>query len=285
MLIVLLSGLAIGSLYVITAIVFNIMYSTSKVLSVTAGHLCMLGGIFGAWFIGILGWPVWLGLITTLAIGALCGFLTELIGVRRVLERSDEHLWLLTTLALGVMLQQAVGLWWGTEPRPFPRLLPLDFAGPLDQRYWLPILLVPIVVIGLEIFYRKTLYGKIFLAVAEDPFAARARGISTTWVRSLSFMMAGTLGALGGFAAGQLTFTFFALGLTLTLNGFIALAVGGLGSNLGALIGGLSLGLLGSFTSYWFGGQFQQTISVGLLLIVLMIRPQGLLANHKVRAV
>lgn len=285
MLIVVLSGLAIGSLYVITAIAFNIMYSTSKVLSVTAGHLCMVGGIFGAWFIGTLGWPVLLGLAATIAIGVLCGYLTELIGVRRVLERSDEHLWLLTTLALGVMLQQAVGLWWGTEPRPFPRLLPQAFAGPLDQRYWLPILLVPVVVLGLELFYRMTLYGKIFLAVAEDPFAARARGVSTTRVRSVSFMMAGALGTLGGFMAAQLTFTFFALGLTLTLNGFIALAVGGLGSNLGALVGGLSLGLLGAFTSYWFGGQFQQTISVGLLLIVLMIRPQGLLAKHGVRTV
>lgn len=285
MLVVLVSGLAIGSLYAVVALVFNVMYSTSKVLSVTAGHTCMLGCVFGAWFIGRLGLPAPVGLAGAVLVGGAFGALTDWICIRRVLRRSDEHLWLLSTLAFGIILQQGMGLWWGTEPKPFPRLLPQAFAGPLDQRYWLPILLLPLVVGGLELFYRGTLYGKAFRAVAEDPFAARARGISTGAVRVVSYVMAGALGATAGFAAGQLTFAFATLGLTLTLNGFIALAVGGLGSNGGALVGGLTLGLLGALTTYWFGGAFQQTISVGLLMAVLLVRPQGLLPAKRARAV
>jgi branched-chain amino acid transport system permease protein len=286
MLVVIVSGIAIGALYAVTALVYNVMFSTSKVLSVTTGHICMLGGVFGAWFVSDLGLPVLVGLLGAVLVGATFGYLTELVAIRRVLSRPVEHLWLLSTLAVATMVQQAVGLWWGTEPRPFPRLIPQDFsAGVLDQKYWLPIVAVVVMACGLEFFYRRTMYGKVFLAMSEDAFAAQARGIATDRVRSLSYVIAGGLGGLAGFAAGQLTFAFFALGLSLSLNGFIALAVGGLGSNLGALVGGLALGLFSSFATYFFGGEYQQTIAVGLLMLVLLIRPAGLFGSQQVRPV
>ena len=286
MLSVFVTGLATGMLFAAVALVYNVMFSTSKVLSVTTGHISMLGGVFGAWFIGTLGWPWYLALLGAVAIGAAFGWLTEVVAIRRVLARSDEHLWLLSTLALATMVQQAVGLWWGTEPRPFPRLIPQEFgAGAADQKFWLPIVVAALMAIGLDLFYRRTMYGKLFLAMSEDPFAARARGVSTDRIRQVSYVLSGALGGLAGFAAGQLTFAYFALGLTLTLNGFIALAVGGLGSNIGALIGGVALGLLNAFASYWFGGEYQQTIAVGLLMVVLLLKPEGLLGSRNVRPV
>lgn len=286
MLTVIISGLAIGMLFAAVALVYNVMYSTSKVLSVTTGHVSMLGGVFGAYFVTTLHWPWALGLIGAMVVGAGFGALTELLAIRRVLGRSDEHLWLLSTLALATMVQQAVGLWWGTEPKPFPRLLAQDFgAGALDQKFWLPIGIAVLMAIGLELFYRRTMFGKLFLAMSEDAFAARARGVSTDRIRVMSYVLSGALGGLAGFAAGQLTFAYFALGLTLTLNGFIALAVGGLGSNVGALIGGAALGLLNAFASHWFGGEYQQTIAVGLLMVVLLLKPEGLLGSKNVRPV
>lgn len=283
---VLVSGLATGSLFAATALVYNVMFSTSKVLSVATGHTAMLGGVFGAYFISSLGLPWVVGLFGAVLIGALFGWLTDLIAIRRVLARSDDHLWLLSTLALATMVQQAVALWWGTEPRPFPRLIPQDFSnGIADQKFWLPIGVAIAMAIGLAAFYRRTMYGKLFLAMSEDSFAARARGVPTDRIRALSYVIAGALGALSGFAAGQLTFAYFALGLTLTLNGFIALAVGGLGSNVGALIGGAALGLLNAFSSYFVGGEFQQTISVGLLMLVLLVKPEGLFGSKNSRPV
>jgi branched-chain amino acid transport system permease protein len=286
MLFVIVSGLATGALFAATALVYNVMFSTSKVLSVTTGHIQMLGGDFGAYAISGLGLPWWLGLFTGVAVGALFGWLTDVVAIRRVLARSDEHLWLLSTLAVATMIQQAVGLWWGTEPRPFPRLIPQDFtAGLADQKFWLPVALAVVMAVGLELFYARTMYGKLFVAMSEDAFAARARGVSTDRIRVASYVLAGALGGLTGFAAGQLTFAYFALGMTLTLNGFIALAVGGLGSNTGALIGGFALGLLNAFASYFFGGEYQQTIAVGLLMVVLLVRPEGLLGSRNVRPV
>ena len=283
---VIVSGLAIGMLFAAVALVYNVMYSTSKVLSVTTGHIAMLGGVFGAYFVTTLHLPWGLGLVGAMAVGAAFGALTELLAIRRVLNRGDDHLWLLSTLALATMVQQAVALWWGTEPKPFPRLLPQAFgAGALDQKFWLPVGVAVLMALGLELFYRRTMYGKLFLAMSEDAFAARARGVSTDRIRVMSYVLSGALGGLAGFAAGQLTFAYFALGLTLTLNGFIALAVGGLGSNIGALLGGAALGLLNAFASHWFGGEYQQTIAVGLLMVVLLLKPEGLLGSKNVRPV
>lgn len=286
MLTLIVSGLAAGALYAATALAYNVMYSTSKVLSVTTGHLAMLGGVFGAFFISGMGLHPLLGLAGAVAAGALFGLLTDVIAIRRVVSRSDEHLWLLSTLALATIVQQGVGLWWGTEPQPFPRLLPQDFsAGLADQKYWLPIVTTAALALALELFYRRTLYGKLFVAMSEDTFAARARGIETDRIRSLSYVIAGVIGGVSGFAAGQLTFAFFALGLTLTLNGFIALAVGGLGSNLGALVGGAALGLLNAFSSNLIGGEYQNTVSVGLLMLILLLKPEGLFGARNVRPV
>jgi len=273
-------------LYASIALVYNVMFSTSKVLSVTTGHLSMVGGVFGAYIISVLHMHWLWGLLGAVLAGATFGWLTDVLAIRRVLARSDEHLWLLSTLALATMVQQGVGLWWGTEPKPFPRLITQEFgAGLMDQKFWLPIGMAIVMAIGLEFFYRKTMYGKVFIAMSEDAFAARARGVSTDKIRLLSYVLSGALGGLAGFAAGQLTFAFFALGHTLTLLGFIALAVGGLGSNIGALIGGAALGLLNSFASYYFGGEYQQTIAVGLLMVVLLIKPEGLLGAKNVRPV
>ncbi len=284
--IVLVSGLAAGALFAATALAYNVMFSTSKVLSVTTGHIAMLGGVFGAYVITGLGLSPWLGLLAAILVGGLFGYLTDVIAIRRVVSRSDEHLWLLSTLALATIVQQGVGLWWGTEPRPFPRLIPQDFsAGLADQKYWLPIIATGLLAIGLELFYRRTLYGKLFVAMSEDTFAARARGIETDRIRALSYVIAGVIGAVAGFAAGQLTFAFFALGLTLTLNGFIALAVGGLGSNVGALVGGAALGLLNAFSANAIGGEYQNTVSVGLLMAVLLLKPEGLFGARNVRPV
>lgn len=286
MMVVIVSGLALGSIYAGVGLVYNLMFATTRVLSITAGHACMIGAVMGAFFVRELGLGPIPGLLATIVAGALIGALTELIAIRRILGRSDQHLWILSTLGLATVIQQSAGLWWGTEPRPFPRLIPQDFsAGYLDQKYWLPLLAVLGTVLLLELLYRCTRYGKLFVAVSEDAFAATARGVPVSLVRSASYALAGAIGALVGFAAGQLTFAFFALGLALTLNGFIALAVGGLGSNVGALVGGLVLGLISATTTYLFGGEFQNTISTAILIAILLIRPQGLFGAKMMRAV
>lgn len=106
-------------LFAAVALVYNVMFSTSKVLSVTTGHISMLGGVFGAFFISALGWPWYLALVGAVAVGAAFGWLTEVLAIRRVLARSDRHLCgLLSTFDWRPLVQQAVGLWWVLSHAP-----------------------------------------------------------------------------------------------------------------------------------------------------------------------
>ena len=285
MLLVIVSGLALGGLYGMTALVYNVMYSTSKVLSFGTGQFAMVGGICTAFLVLNLGLPLWVGFLACLVSGGVFGWLSEFIAVRRIVAVSDEHLWVLSTLALSTIVQEAMGLWWGTDPTPFPRVVTQEFAGAFDQKFWLPIGLAVAMAAGLELFYRHSMLGKLFIAISEDAFAARARGVATDRMRAISYVIAGVLGAMSGFAAGQLTFADFSLGTTLGLSGFIALALGGIGSSQGALIGGVILGLMTSFTTHYFGAQYQKTTAIGLLVILLVVRPQGLFGTQRVRHV
>jgi len=285
LLLVIVSGLALGGLYGMTALVYNVMYSTSKVLSFGTGQFAMVGGICTAFLVLNLGLPLWVGFLACLVSGGVFGWLSEFIAVRRIVAVSDEHLWVLSTLALSTIVQEAMGLWWGTDPTPFPRVVTQEFAGAFDQKFWLPIGLAVAMAAGLELFYRHSMLGKLFIAISEDAFAARARGVATDRMRAISYVIAGVLGAMSGFAAGQLTFADFSLGTTLGLSGFIALALGGIGSSQGALIGGVILGLMTSFTTHYFGAQYQKTTAIGLLVILLVVRPQGLFGTQRVRHV
>ena len=99
---------------------------------------------------------------------------TEIVAVRPVLSKLDQHLYVLSTLALSLMIQQVTAIEWSTEPQPFPRLLGIGKGGPLDEKFWLPLVACAAVFVGLEFLYRRTLIGHAFLAIAEDNFAARA---------------------------------------------------------------------------------------------------------------
>src|SRR5262249_31726301 len=120
---IVLSGVAIGCLYALIAIAYNVRFSASRVFSFTAGTLGMVGGILGALFILRMGLPVWVGFLLALAGGALLGVITEIVAVRPVLKSLDQHLYVLSTLALALMVQQFAAIEWGTDGQPCPRIL------------------------------------------------------------------------------------------------------------------------------------------------------------------
>src|ERR1051325_6978354 len=136
---IVLSGLAIGSIYALIGITYNVMFSASRVFSFTAGTLGMVGGILGALFILRMGMPIWVGFLLALAGGALLGVVTELVAVRPVLKAIDQHLYVLSTLALALMVQQFAAIMWSTEPQPFPRIFDLPRTD-FDQQFWLPMM-------------------------------------------------------------------------------------------------------------------------------------------------
>ena len=273
---IMMSGLAIGAVYAMIGVTYNVMFSASRVMSFTAGQLGMLGGVLGAAFIDVLGMPAILGFVLTLAVCALVGVLTEIVAVRPVLKSLEQHLYVLSTLALALMIQQFVAIQWSTEPQPFPRLLDFGGGGPGDEKFWLPILACLVTVVGLEVLYRHTLVGRAFLAIAEDNFAARALGLPERNLRMASYALAGVIGGLAGFASGQLLLAFFANGALLNFYGFVPVALGGLGNNRGAIISGLVLGVFQQAANFTFGGVFASVAVFAVFIVVLLAAPQGL---------
>src|SRR5438045_4444950 len=281
---ILASGLAAGAIYALVGVTYNTMFSTSRVMRFTAGQRAMLGGVFGSMFMLKMGMPIIIGFVLTLLGCAIIGIITEFVAVRPVLKSLDQHLYVLSTLALALMIQQYTAIEWSTEPQPFPRLFDIERGG-FDQQFWLPMLACAVTIVGLELLYRRTLIGHAFLAIAEDNFAARALGLPETWLRLASFALAGMIGTLAGFTGAEMLLAFFGNQSILNFYGFVPVALGGMGSNRGALIGGLALGLFQQTANFLVGGIFAAVAVFVVFIVVLLLRPEGLAGPATARRV
>ena len=282
---ILASGLAVGAVYALIGLTYNTMYSTSRVMSFTAGQLGMLGGVFGSLFVLRLDMPMIVGLVVTLAACAIVGLITEIVAVRPVLKSLDQHLYVLSTLALASMIQTSTAILWSTEPQPFPRIFDVNSAGLWDEKYWLPIVACIGTMIALEQLYRHTLVGRAFVAIAEDNFVARSIGLPERGLRIASYALAGAIGGLAGFAGGSLLLAFVANGHLLNFYGFIPVALGGLGNNRGAIVGGFVLGIFQQAATFLVGGIFVSVAVFAFFIVALLVVPQGLFGAVATRRV
>src|SRR5919106_1787893 len=253
-------GLAVGAVYALIGITYNVMFSASRVFSFTAGMLGMLGGVLGALFINKWGMHAVLGFVLVLGCGAVLGLVTEILTVRPVLKSIEQHLYVLSTLAFALMIQQVTAIEYGTEAYPFPVLIPIDansILGIVDQKFWLPVL-------------------ACILAIAEDSYAARALGLPETRLRLASYALAGIIGTLAGFTGAQMLLAFIGNQSILNFYGFVPVALGGMGSNRGAVIGGLALGIFQQAANFLVGGIFAPVAVFAVFIVVLLLRPEGL---------
>jgi branched-chain amino acid transport system permease protein len=226
-----------------------------------------------------------LAFVLVLACGAVLGLVTEVLTVRPVLKSIEQHLYVLSTLAFALMVQQVTAVEFGTEAQPFPTLIPIATEGLWDQKFWLPLLACAVTIAGLEFLYRRTLIGRAFLAIAEDSYAARALGLPETRLRMASYALAGMIGALAGFTGAQMLLAFFGNQSILNFYGFVPVALGGMGSNRGAVIGGLALGLFQQAANFLVGGVFAAVAVFAVFIIVLLLRPEGLAGAATARRV
>ena len=218
----------------------------------------------------------------------MLGIVTEILTVRPVLKSIEQHLYVLSTLAFALMIQQVTAIEYSTEPQPFPGAHPDRSQlglGIVDQKIWLPVLACIVTIVGLEFLYRQTLIGRAFLAIAEDSYAARALGLPETRLRMASYAIAGVIGALAGFTGAQMLLAFIGNQAILNFYGFVPVALGGMGSNRGAVIGGLALGLFQQAANFLVGGIFAAVAVFAVFIVVLLLRPEGLAGAATARRV
>ena len=205
--------------------------------------------------------------------------------MRPVLKSLDQHLYVLSTLALALMVQQFAAIEWSTEPQPFPRIVRIGRGG-FDQQFWLPMLACAVTIVGLELLYRRTLVGHAFLAIAEDNYAARALGLPERNLRIASFALAGAIGALAGFAGGRddagLLRQWAAAELLRLRSG--RARRDGQQSRRGGRAASL-LGLFQQAANFLVGGIFASVAVFVVFIIVLLARPEGLAGAATARRV
>jgi branched-chain amino acid transport system permease protein len=288
---VLVSGIPAGCLYALVAASFNILYRPTNVFNFAQGDLVMLGAMLTATLHG-LGWVPWpVGLaITVLLVGILTAVI-ERVAVFPVLRRSPNgHTWVITTLAVSMIIANVVGKIWGADPRPVPPPTglstdPIVVGGVLVSTYQIALVAFTLVLIAVVEALYQTRTGRAVLAVAENRDAALLRGIDPSMLSLWSFFLGGGLAALTGYLAAPILFASTSLGGALLLKGFAAAAVGGLGSNKGALAAGLLIGITESTSADLLSAGYQQAVILVVVLAVLLVRPQGLFGNVNSRAV
>lgn len=277
-----LSGITVGSIYGLAALGFTLVFNATGVINFAQGQFVMLGGLIATTFANTLGWPMPLAVAAAVLATALAGGVIEMLTIHPMRHRPVFTL-IMITLGVSIVLEAIALLAWGTDPIFLPTFSedkPIPFFGATLQPQMLWVLGVALAaMLALQAFYRYTMMGQAMLACSYNPTAAAAVGIDRRRIVFMAFVFAAGLGALGGVLIAPITTTGYSIGLLMSLKGFAAAIIGGMGSSLGAVIGGLALGLVEAMSTGLVSSGYKDAISLGILIVFLILRPQGLLGS------
>lgn len=272
------SGIAAGSVYALVAMGLVLIYKSTHIVNFAQGQSVTIGAYLGWIYVTELRLPYFPALLAVMVSAALVGVLVERIAFRPLMK-SPEFTVILATLAVGLMITNVIRLIWHDTPRTLSGAVsaePIEIGNVFITPERLVIMgTVATVVAALGLFFRYAKLGKAMRATAHDKDAAALMGISVSGIFSTSWAMGSALGGIAGLLIAPLIGINTELG-DIIIQGFVAAIVGGFTSIPGAIVGGISLGILENFTGVFISSSFKQAISFVVLMIVLMIRPSGL---------
>jgi branched-chain amino acid transport system permease protein len=282
------SGLALGSMYGLVALGYHITWATSRTMNFSQGHVVMAGAVVAyAAHVGA-GWPFVPSLVVTIAAAAVFGLIVEFVAVRPFF-RSGSPVWLLSTIALGIIAENVAMLTFGKDARAFPSSLALKpvfiaGAGVYPQELLLPVVGLALVG-GVHFFYHRTFYGKQLKAVAWDTEAAGLMGISIPRAVATAYVLSSVLAAVGGVLLAPLLNVSPTMGTLVGLKAFAVAIIGGLTSAGGILIAGFGYGLLESLVAGYVSTGAREIVGFTVVIAMLIVRPWGLLGSRPARRV
>ncbi len=277
---IVIGGLLQGGVFAIVALGFSLVFRVTNVVNLAQGAFCVLGAMGMYYFQLVFGWPVLLAAVAAVAastaFGVLVGALTFVPAVMRIPTSSV----LVLTAGLLIFFIGVTLLVWGNQPYalpPFSGEAPLVIGGLRipTQGLWLAAVSA-VMIAALWLLLHMTSLGRALRACAENPTAARLMGIDLPRMMLLSFALAAFIGSVGGVLVAPIMSLQFDSGQFFTIAGFIAVAIGGMGSFAGSIVGGLLLGVAEQLAAFYVSSLFANTLSLLLLLLVLIIRPNGL---------
>ena len=280
MLQVLFSGLAIGAIYGLVGMAFAIGFYVTRVINFAVGQLLMVSVMVAA-ALARGGMAPGLAVVVGIVAAAVGGILTYLIAVRPVLKFDRfSFAWLVSTLGVGLILENVAAIIWGSTSTSFPALLNNTSVSIGNATISLQELVTIIVAIAMavafELVRKRTLLGKLGMAVAADPEMARAIGANTTIVAIAAFGLAGLFAGVAGVLIGPITFSNPYLGETYGIAGFVALMIGGTERPVAAMVGGLILGVLNQAANTVINTQASDWFPFVVVVVILLLLPEGL---------
>lgn len=287
------SGVALGMIYAVIAFGYQLTFATSGTLNFGQGEALMLGALVGLSLVGNLhGGPYlnyWLMIPLVIAFGALQGVVVEWIGVRSSIKIKSEFGWIMSTIALAIIFKNVAENIWGKDDLTFPTPLtatPFQVLGANVQPMQVVVVLGALaMMLAVEWFNRKSIYGKAVVATANDRDAAGLMGINTSMVITFSYALSSATAAFAGVLVAPLTLTGATMGTALGLKAFAVAIIGGLTSGMGAVVGGLILGLAETLTGFYISTGYKEVPGLLLLLLVLALKPAGLFGKAAIKKV
>jgi len=279
----LISGLSLGSIYALIALGYTMVYGIAKMLNFAHGDVIMVGAYAVIVCIGSMGLPVWLTAILSILICVALGVLIERIAYKP-LRQSPPLTVLITAIGVSYLLQSLAQLIFGSHMRSFPAVIsiPAIQLGELTVKgeALATLLVSALIMVALTLFINKTRLGKAMRAVSEDQGAAELMGISVNRTISLTFAIGSALAAVAGIFYGS-TYGFIGpyTGSMPGIKAFVAAVFGGIGSIPGAMVGGLALGIIENMSKAYISTELSDAIVFGVLIIVLLLKPTGLLGK------
>lgn len=282
------SGIALGMIYAVIAFGYQLTFATSDTLNFGQGDALMLGALVGLTLVG-LGINYWLMIPLVCLFGAFQGAVVERIGVRPAIKIKSEFGWIMSTIALGIIFKNVAENVWGRDDLKFPSPLPESpitlFGANVLPMEILVVVGALVMMLAVEFFNRKTIYGKAVVATFNDRDAAKLMGINTGLVITFSYALSSLTAAFAGVLIAPLTMTGATMGAVLGLKAFSVAIIGGLTSGLGIVVGGIILGIAETATGYYISTGYKDVPGLVLLLIVLAVRPQGLFGKSAIKKV
>ena len=289
----LFSGIALGMIYAVIAFGYQLTFATSGTLNFGQGEALMLGALVGLSLVSTIhGGPYmnfWLMIPLVMIFGAFQGVLVEWIGVRPSIKAKSEFGWIMSTIALAIIFKNVAENIWGKDDLTFPSPVsatPFQVFGANVQLMQVLVVVGAIaMMLAVELFNRKSIYGKAVVATSNDPDAAGLMGINTHMVITFSYALSSATAAFAGVLVAPLTLTGATMGTALGLKAFAVAIIGGLTSGMGAVVGGLILGISETLTGFYISTGYKEVPGLVLLLLVLAIKPAGLFGKAAIKKV
>lgn len=282
----LINGLRTGSIYALIAIGYTMVYGIAKMINFAHGDIIMVGAYALYFSISVLGLPVPVALVITVIVCAVLGVVIEKVAYKP-LRSAPPLAVLITAIGMSFSLQSASLLIFGSTPIPFQSVIPnVNISvGPvvISSITVVTLIVTAIAMILLTLFVNKTKMGSAMRAVSEDKGAAELMGINVNSTISLTFAIGSALAAVAGVLyICQYQSMKPTLGALPGIKAFVAAVLGGIGSIPGAMLGGILLGLIESVSKAYISTELADAIVFGVLIVVLLFRPSGLLGKKKI---